>query len=205
MNPIIFVHGNIVDSSCWNSILEYFLEEGIPGSKLWTIDFDNVGEPHDSMAEQLEEFVDRVLKKTEASEVQLIGHSLGATGIRYWMESYDRYDAVETVIYMAGAIHGTYMCLLEDWFDDEITEPCQRISVDAMNRGNLLSDLNEGDETPGDVDYYTIRASCDRYFLMNPTSPKLKGANENVTIFTTHRGLLQNSKVKRKLVEWTSD
>lgn len=200
MKNTLFVHGNLVDSSCWNDVINYLVDKGVSCKKLWTIDFENVGEPHDSMAEQLEDFY---INNFQGQEINVVGHSLGATGIRYWLEKYDRYDSVDSVVYMAGAMHGTYMCMLEDWFSDDITEPCERISVSSLkNKDNLLAQINSENETPGDVEYYTIRAMFDRYYTFNPTSPKLRGAEKNLLVVSTHRGLLTNLQVKEALYEW---
>lgn len=203
MKNTLFVHGNMADSSCWNDILEYLIDSGVDGSKLRTIDFDNVGEPHDSMAEQLEEFY---IENLDGETINIIGHSLGATGIRYWLEEYNRYDCVKTVVYMAGAMHGTYVCLAKDWFSKDVTEPCNRFSVDAFTEDdNPLAQVNEGDETPGDVNYYTIRAMFDKFFVFNPTSPKLEGAENNLVVTSTHNGLLKSLQVKEALYEWLTE
>lgn len=202
--PIIFVHGNSVDSSCWTTIMSYLYDTGYNGDELWAIDFAERGESHPRMSEQLDEFISSVLEYTGAESCQLVGHSLGATGIRYWLETTNSYNIVDTVVYIAGAIHGTDMCNFGFLMDDELTRPCDRISRDAMrDETNVLAQLNNfTGETPGDVDYYTIRAMFDEFFVTNPTSPHLDNAIDNMVIPTTHTGLLTHTKVCKLLCDW---
>lgn len=199
--PVIFVHGKGGDSSHWSNVIEHFRNNGYWKDEIWVTDFDTFS--HDSMVNDIDKLVDHVLEETAYNEVNLVGHSLGSTAIRYWMEMQDRYNSVNTVVYLAGALHGTKMCKYQNILPKSMSKPCDMIGEKAMTQNdNVLSQLNEGDECPGDVTYYTIRASFDKYFYSMPKSPTLKGAVKNVEISTTHRGLLRSSSVNKLLIEW---
>lgn len=201
--PIVFVHGNTADAKMWLPAMEWFLDRGDTGEDLWAITFRRPSPSHGEMATQLDQFVERVRDHTGHDTVAVVAHSLGVTGVRYWLDRADRYDWVDAVVGLAGGNHGSALCRhlsnaglsfgpgRENWF---------------LNPANLddpdhpLARLNR-DETPGDVDYYTIRASQDHFFPENPESPTLDGAvNERVD--TDHRGLTSDEAVLRRLHDW---
>jgi hypothetical protein len=65
-----------------------------------------------------------------------------------------------------------------------------------------LARLNE-DETPGDVDYYTLRGTEDPLFWRCPESPALEGAT-NVALTTDHDGVRTARRAKELVFEWVS-
>jgi len=201
--PIVFVHGNTVDASVWLPAMEWFLDRGDTGEDLWAITFRRRSPSHEEMATQLDDFVAEVRAATGHDTVNVVAHSLGVTGVRYWLARRDRYDWVDAVVGLAGANHGSALCRYfsragitfgpgrPNWFlnPDNLEDPDHPLA--ALNRN----------ETPGDVDYYTIRATQDRFFRENPESPALEGAvNEQVA--TDHRGLLTAEPVFERLSEW---
>jgi pimeloyl-ACP methyl ester carboxylesterase len=201
--PVVFVHGNTADATIWLPMMESFLERGDTGEDVWAITFRRPSPTHDTMAAQLDDFVGRVRDYTGHDAVNLVSHSLGVTGVRYWLDRYDRYEWVDSFVGLAGANHGSsrvrklglhrfpFGPARSSWFLD----PDRLGDAD-----HPLARLNE-DETPGDVDYYTLRATRDRFFRDNPESPTLHGAvNEQVE--TNHRGLLRTPEACERVYEW---
>jgi pimeloyl-ACP methyl ester carboxylesterase len=107
--PVVFVHGNQRDACDWTDHAHFFLQRGYGGGELWAITFRQGTPTHRSMAAQLDAFVGRVREHTGADRVAVVAHSLGVTGVRYWLAARDRYDWVETVVGLAGANHGTVL------------------------------------------------------------------------------------------------
>lgn len=204
--PVVFVHGNQRDACDWSDHARFFLRRGYAGDDLWAITFREGTPTHGSMAAQLDDFVGRVRDHTGAETVAVVGHSLGVTGIRYWLATHDRYDWVETVVGLAGANHGT---VLNTWCADAgMNRGAYRVSEFlrsdyAARRDHPLAGLNE-EETPGDVDYYTLRGTEDPLFWRCPDSPELEGAT-NVAIEADHDGVRRSQTAREYVFRWVAD
>jgi len=203
--PVVFVHGNTRDACDWRSHADYLLDRGYVGDELWAISFGSSTTTHPEMVEQLDAFVSRVREYTGTDAVSVAAHSLGATGVRYWMDQRDRYEWIESFASIAGANHGvsfTSGMREADSLGDR-AEPLQFVGSDrARDPSQPLAELNAGTETPGDVTYYTIRGAYDFYFWRDLSSPALDGAERNVRLATDHDGTRTSSRTKRLLYRW---
>jgi triacylglycerol esterase/lipase EstA (alpha/beta hydrolase family) len=205
--PVVFVHGNGRDASDWTDHADALLRAGYSGDELWAITFAHPHPTHGEMAKQLDGFVRQVRRYTGSDTVSVVAHSLGVTGVRYWMDLRGRYDWVESFVAIAGANHGVSLCSgSEDpSLLGEYSRPSRFVGYRYRDDPNHpLSRLNDGDETPGDVAYYTIRGAYDHYYWHDPNSPKLDGAVENVLLWTNHIGTLTSSETHSLVVKWLS-
>lgn len=205
--PVVFVHGNQRDASDWTDTCERFRQEGYRGDELWAITFSEPTTSHAAMSRQLDDFVAGVREYTGAASVVVVAHSLGVTGVRYWLAEYDRYDWVETFVGLAGANHGApwarLCCTLG--FDAGPFAVSDFLRDDyAHLPDHPLAELN-ADETPGDVDYYTIRGRYDTLFWGDRSSPRLDGAVENVVLPTDHDGVRDTAMAIDHVLAWTAD
>jgi hypothetical protein len=180
-NPVVFVHGNTHDACDFSEHAEAYLSRGYRGDELWSITFRESTSTHAEMARQLDEFVFHVLEAVNGTDVgydpggtpwtdavpawdvptvDLVGHSLGVTGIRLWLADRRRYEwptvlladdhpaaaprfeRVDTVVGLAGANHGTYTCgPCRKGLGG--SEPCNVISPQCADEpGEPLYDLN---------------------------------------------------------------
>jgi pimeloyl-ACP methyl ester carboxylesterase len=203
--PVVFVHGNQRDACDWESHAEFFLQRGYLGDELWAVSFADGSPSHDEMARTLEDFVHQVCEETGADEVSLVAHSLGVTGVRWWMLEYDRYEVVETFVGLAGANHGT---VLTKWAHTAgmrdgtyKMSPFLRADYDRVD-DHPLARLN-AEETPGDVDYYTIRGTEDPLFWRCRESPALEGATDAV-LEADHDGVRTSRRAHERTYEWVS-
>lgn len=247
--PVVFVHGNTREACDFSDHATRYLERGYGGDQLWSITFRESTSTHAEMARQLEDFVRNVRTYTGADSVDVVGHSLGVTGVRTWMadlrESLDRwpsveldpdhpaaapkFDVVDTFVGLAGANEGTWTCNLGGPGCQKgpagrttTAEVCNVISPEcAQEPGEPLFDLNhhgydctdpespcEVNETPhGDgTDYYTIRGTLDGFFLYNPESPTLEGADANVVLQGRDHDAVRASDASIELVyQWVTD
>jgi pimeloyl-ACP methyl ester carboxylesterase len=203
--PVVFVHGNTADATDWLPLMERFLDRGDTGEDHWAITFRRASPSHDSMVDQLDAFVRRIREYTGHEAVHVVAHSLGVTGARYWLARADRYDWVDSFVGIAGANHGSALCQRLDRSGVPLgTARARFLNPDRLDRpDHPLARLNEN-ETPGDVDYYTIRATKDRFFPDDPTSPRLAGAT-NVAVPGTHDGLLDSDATFARLSGWLRD
>lgn len=198
--PIVFVHGRTRNASDWNSHAQMFLDDGYLGDELWAISFDGLLNTHDEMASQLDDFVATVEDYTR-SEVSLVCHSLGVTAGRYWMDAYDRYSWVSKFVGLAGPNHGTSTSWMAPSFYLPIESAMNEISRTGGRPSWFLREMNE-DETPGDVEYYTVRGARDSYFVDCPLSPELEGAEENVVLPYGHDGVKDSVETRNHLRNW---
>lgn len=201
--PIVFVHGNGRDACDFDEHAASFVERDYSGDALWSITFERETSTHEEMSEQLDSFVERVLEYTGAERVDLVGHSLGVTGIRYWLADRDRYGWVESLVGLAGANHGTWTCGPSCAAGPGSTRICDFLShACADTPGEALYELNEPDETPGSVEYYTVRGSEDAFFRTRPQSPTLDGAENVVIEGADHDDVRTSEETKELLFEW---
>ncbi|MFB6143126.1 MAG: esterase/lipase family protein [Halorientalis sp.] len=203
--PVVFVHGNQRDACDWESHAEFFLNRAWGGDEVWALTFGPASPSHETMADQLDAFVGNVRAYTGADQVAVVGHSLGVTGLRYWLQREDRYDWVETFVGLAGANHGTALNSLVARAG--LTRGAYKVSeflrADYDRRGDHpLADLND-EETPGDVDYYTVRGTKDPLFVNCPESPALEGAT-NVALVTDHEGVRASLTTTEYVYEWVT-
>ncbi|MFB6172319.1 MAG: esterase/lipase family protein [Haloarculaceae archaeon] len=203
--PVVFVHGNQRDACDWEEYGLYFRQRSYRGDELWAITFAEASPSHAEMCDQLEAFVGRVREYTGAERVHVVAHSLGVTGVRYWLARRDRYDWLDAFVGLAGANHG--MVLSSMCADVGLTHDTYRSSeflrADYQSiPDHPLAALNEN-ETPGDVDYYTIRGTGDPLFWNCERSPELDGA-VNEVLETDHDGVRTDPRAKALVFEWLS-
>jgi len=203
--PVVFVHGNQRDACDWQAHADFFLNRTYTGDELWGITFGSGSPSHEAIADQLDDFVANVRDHTGADEVAVVGHSLGVTGLRYWLHRDDRHDWVDTFVGLAGANHGTVLSSLaaKAGMTSGTYKMSHFLRDDYERLGDHpLAELN-ADETPGDVDYYTIRGTKDPLFWNCLDSPALEGAT-NVAIEADHDGVRSSLTSVEYVFEWCS-
>lgn len=211
--PLVFVHGNGGDACNFEEHAQKLLDSGWSGDELYAITFRNKSSYHTAMRDQLDDFVQQVLSETGESQVSIVSHSLGVTGSRFWMEDLDRFDWVDTFVGLNGGNHGVCVCpgcydtTLDGNYNEWLSEgkSCQFIAAQCFaDPDHPLYELNLPDETPGNIDYHTVRGFYDPLFYCNPFSPYLDGADNNL-IYRNHTSSLVDDGTKADVDEWCSD
>ena len=199
--PVVFVHGNGRDACDWTSHAEYLLERGYRGDDCWAITFAAETSTHEAMGEELESFVGAVLAYTDREAVDVVAHSLGVTGARYWMDADGREDRVRTFVGLAGAFHGNCWCAC-CCDQGGAGTPCQFIAAQCYRPGEPLYELLEPEEAPDGTNWYTGYGTADEVFVSCGLvrSPTLSGAEENRRYHTDHDGVRTESR--GDLYEW---
>ena len=181
--PILFVHGWKGSSSNWTTMIERFEKDGWPKEDLnnWTY---NTAQSNVTTAKEEATKVTEILKKTGATKVDLISHSMGGLSTRYYVKNLGGESTVEDWVSLGGPNHGT-----------EVANLCPETSCLEMRIGStFLNELNAGDETPGAVHYGTWWSPCDE-FIKPVESVILTGATNTKTECISHLALLTNEKV----------
>jgi triacylglycerol lipase len=172
--PVIVVHGTMGDSV---SLLEQ-LEASLLGAGycVFALDYGNRGTgPIADSAAELSTFVDRVLAATHAQKVSFVGHSQGGMMPRYYLKYLGGQDKVDDLIGLAPSNHGTYHWLLLG-----ITGIFCPACAQQGNGSPFITDLNWGDETPGNISYTNVITAYDEVVVPS-TSGYLWGWPDQVS------------------------
>jgi triacylglycerol lipase len=153
--PVVLVHGTFEGAADnWATASPKFKAAGYC---VFALEYGNraTGDIAAS-AGQLERFVDAVLAATAARKVSMVGHSQGGMMPRYYLKFLGGASKVDDLVGLAPSNHGT-------------TNPGAILAgatfcpaCDQQTAGSpFLTNLNAGDETPGDVSYTQIETRYD--------------------------------------------
>ena len=177
--PVVLVHGTFGDMTVsWNLISPRLKQDGYC---VFALDYGaRATGPIEASAAELRDFVDRVRAATGARRVSLVGHSQGGMMPRYYLKFLGGLGKVDDLIGLAPSNHGTSNpgALLLDGVG--VCDSCGQQATGSA----FLTNLNAGDETPGDVAYTVVETRYDEVVIPY-TSAFLSGAN-------TTNVLLQN-------------
>jgi triacylglycerol lipase len=191
LDPILFVHGFSGSASNWNTMVERFEKDGWPKSYLRAYSY-NTSQSNKADAEQyVKPEVEKLLKATGASKVDIVAHSMGSLNTRWYIKFLGGESTVDDWVSLGGPNHGT-----------ETANFCFSTSCTEMRVGSkFLSELNAGDETPGTVNYGTWWSPCDEF--INPdSSVSLTGATNTETACISHLSLLTDATVYSQVREF---
>jgi triacylglycerol lipase len=184
-DPILFVHGYGGSAGNWDNMKSRFLADGWLDVELYSYTYSFLAS-NASTAAEIRTQVDDILKKTGASKVDIIAHSMGSVSSRYYLKNLAGSSKVDAWVSLGGPNHGT---------DDVDIQNCQTVPCREIAPGSsFLAALNAGDETPGLVRYATFRSPCDT--TINPDeSVILLGATNNLTACIVHFNLITDPGV----------
>jgi len=169
--PVVLVHGTFGDMTVsWNLISPRLKQDGYC---VFALDYGNrATAPIEGSAGQLRDFVDRVLAATGARKVSMVGHSQGGMMPRYYLKFLGGAAKVDDLIGLAPSNHGTTNpgALLLDGVG--VCDSCGQQAAGSA----FITNLNAGDETPGNVSYTQVETRYDEVVLPY-TSAFLSGAN----------------------------
>jgi triacylglycerol lipase len=176
-HPAVIVHGTFGDRASLLDALSYSLHAD--GYCVFALDYGNraTGRIEESAAE-LRDFVARVLDETGAQRVSIVGHSQGGMMPRYYIKYLGGDGLVEDLVGLAPSNHGTEV---SGDLGTGSTQGCE--ACDQQRAGSeFLEELNNPDETPGDVDYTQVVTRYDEV-VVPYTSGFLTGdRSTNITL-----------------------
>jgi triacylglycerol lipase len=172
--PVVLVHGTFADMTIsWNLISPALKTSGYC---VFALDYGRRGTgPIEDSARELDAFVDRVLAATGAARVSLVGHSQGGMMPRHYLKFLGGTGEVDDLIGLSPSNHGTNNpgALLA-----EGVLGC--VSCGQQRTGSaFLTNLNAGDETPGEVSYTVVQTRYDEVVI--PYTSAFLAAGPNTT------------------------
>jgi triacylglycerol lipase len=190
-NPIVFVHGWNSSGSVWNTMISRFSADGWSSAQLnnWSY---NTSQSNATTASQLGSLINDVLRRTGATKVDVITHSMGGLSSRYYAKNLGGDLKIDDWVSLGGPNHGTDFASACAW-----QTSCQEMRIGS----SFLAALNSGDETPGAVNYGTWWSPCDE--IINPdSSVALSGAANTQTACLGHSDLYADATVYGQVREF---
>lgn len=104
--PILLVHGYFHNRSAFVMMRRALRRMGY--HYVETMNYNVIGQSCDELAQQLGRQVDRALENTGASQVHIVGHSLGGLLARLYIQQYGGEDLVHTCVTLGTPHQGTH-------------------------------------------------------------------------------------------------
>jgi triacylglycerol esterase/lipase EstA (alpha/beta hydrolase family) len=189
--PVILVHGTFADmSDSWQALSPLLYDRGYCVFALNYGSYNGSGSlgvyatgDIAKSAQQLSDFVDKVLKATRASQVDLVGHSQGGMMPRYYIKNLGGASKVHTLIGLAPSNHGTTLdglFTLASYFPDSNVALADCPACQQQEAGSpFITSLNSGSETAPGVNYTVIESDNDE--VVTPYTSAFLAEAPNVT------------------------
>ena len=172
-NPVVLVHGTFADTS-WDVMAPALARRGYC---VFTFSYGDQGTAEISLsAHQLASFVDRLLARTGAKKVSIVGHSEGGMMPRYYIRFLGGAAKVDDLIGLSPSNHGTENPLALAGY----VLGCVACGEQLTFGSTFLSRLNAGEEAPGPVDYTVVQTALDQV-VVPYTSAFLHGPASRIT------------------------
>jgi triacylglycerol esterase/lipase EstA (alpha/beta hydrolase family) len=189
--PVILVHGTFSDmSDIWQALSPLLYDHGYCVFALNYGSYNGSGSfgvyatgDIARSAQQLSDFVDRVLAATGASKVDLVGHSQGGMMPRYYIKHLGGASKVKRLVGLAPSNHGTTLnglFTLASYFpgSDVLLTDCP--ACQQQEAGSpFITSLNAGSETDPAVNYTVIESANDE--VVTPYTSAFLAQTSNVT------------------------
>lgn len=180
--PVVFVHGYTGSASNWTTAESVFEAGGYTSGELFAYQY-NWAQSNKTSAAGLGSYVQQVLSRTGASQVDIVNHSMGGLVSDWYIKELGGQQYVRHLASIAGANHGTTAALACTF-----NTSC----VEMVPGSSFIQTVTSGDETPGSTKYATWYSSCDG--VINPyTSTELSGATNHNVACQTHIGYLTDT------------
>lgn len=186
-DPILFVHGYGGSASQFDSLKGRFSAAGWTSGQMATVSYGKYTK-NEAVASKVSTAVNALLAANPGkSKVDLVSHSMGGLGTRYYVKNLGGAAKVKTFVSLAGPNHGTnvsYWCAFIFDFG----------CLQMVPGSSFLKALNAGDETPGAVNYATWW-SPDDGTILPPTSTILNGAQNTQVAGVSHNAQFTDATV----------
>jgi triacylglycerol esterase/lipase EstA (alpha/beta hydrolase family) len=186
--PVVLVHGTFADmSDSWQALSPLLYDNGYCVFALNYGSYNGSGTygvygtgPIEDSAQQLSDFVDRVLSATGASKVDIVGHSQGGMMPRYYIKFDNGAAKVDKLIGLAPSNHGTTLdglFTLASYYPNSSMFMADCPACQEQEAGSpFMTHLNDP-AYPDPVQTYTVIESQNDEVVTPYTSAFLDGAN----------------------------
>jgi triacylglycerol lipase len=182
--PVILVHGTVGDRRHLLEALGKAIKA--KGFCVYSLDYGNRGlDDIVGSADELKEYVEKVVESTGAEKVSMVGHSQGGMMPRYYIKFLGGDEYVDDLVGIAPSNHGTRLIPAQNPIADLLPGLiCMSCNQQAWG-SSFLANLNADDETPGDVSYTQITSMLDEVVVPHTSGYLTPGPNTtNVTVQT---------------------
>ena len=100
LHPLVFVHGFMASGDTWRAFNRYFQNDGYCLDNMYAFDWNTLDRLHDH-GKTLDAFIDTILARTGATQVDLFGHSAGGALCYKYLENPDRAVKVAHYVHLA--------------------------------------------------------------------------------------------------------
>ncbi|GAB2804581.1 triacylglycerol lipase [Actinoallomurus bryophytorum] len=180
--PVVFVHGYSGSASNWTTAESVFAAGGYTSTEMYAFQY-NWAQSNKTSAASLRSYVQQVLSRTGASQVDIVNHSMGGLVSEWYINELGGQPYVRHLASIAGANHGTTFASA-----CTINPSC----VEMLPGSSFIQTVTAGDETPGNTRYATWYSACDGVIIPY-TSTRLNGATNNNVACQTHIGYLTDT------------
>ncbi|MFE0515795.1 esterase/lipase family protein [Streptomyces sp. NPDC058964] len=170
--PVVLVHGTLGNSiDNWLSLAPYLKDRGYC---VFSLDYGQLSGvplfyglgPIDKSAQQLSDFVDKVLSATGAAKADLVGHSQGGMMPRYYLKFLGGAAKVNALVGLAPDNHGTDLDGLTNLLPyfpgaEDLLKATTPGLADQIAGSAFLTKLNAGGDTVPGVHYTVIATKYD--------------------------------------------
>ncbi|MFI1734371.1 esterase/lipase family protein [Streptomyces acidicola] len=170
--PVVLVHGTFANSvDNWLGLAPYLVNRGYC---VYSFDYGQLPGvpflyglgPIDKSAEQLDDFVDKVLAATGAAKTDLVGHSQGGMMPRYYLKFLGGAAEVNALVGIAPSNRGTTLGGLTELLDyfpgaKDLISTATPALADQITGSAFLTKLNAGGDTVPGVKYTVIATKYD--------------------------------------------
>lgn len=179
-DPIVFAHDYDFNGSDWNTMIQWFINDGWPKNYLYAPTFQSKSCTYSAnvdQANQLSDWVNYLLNTTGANKVDIVAHRVGGISARYYMRFLNGTDKVSNFVALGTPSHGN-------------PNP-----VCYSPNSKIIVKLNEGDETPGGVLNDTIGNRTDTFGWVTYNGTHIPGNISYTSIVSPLDGFPPDSAV----------
>ncbi|HUL66248.1 MAG TPA: alpha/beta fold hydrolase [Burkholderiaceae bacterium] len=176
---VLLVHGYLCNRAVWRALLD---SGTLGGCNVATVNLEPIFGPIERYADVINGAVDRLRAATGATQVVLVGHSMGGLAIRAYLRSCSD-AAVARVITLATPHHGTALAPLGTG-----------ANAKQMRIGSRFTTELEQALSPAVVAKFACIATRDDNLIVPRTSPLVRGAQHIVVERVGHLALLEDER-----------
>lgn len=181
--PVLLVPGWLDTGRDLAALRIHLLGVGWPAPRVESVTFQEPAGSNRVHAVELAAAVDSLLKRTGASQIDIIAHSMGGLATRWYLMAEDA-PRVRRVVFIAAPHRGTLSAHLS-WGGGR---------EEMLPDSPFLDTLNTRAEVPAGVEAMTIRTSVDTHIVPGE-SATLPGVTDHLLCCPTHAGLLRDEEV----------